>query len=54
VKVESMKDAVLSAMKLAKENSIDVILFSPGCASFDMFKNREDRVNQFLETVNSL
>lgn len=32
----------------------DVILLSPGCASFDMFKDFSDRGNQFREYVQSL
>ncbi|MDP3443248.1 MAG: cyanophycin synthetase, partial [Ignavibacteria bacterium] len=32
----------------------DVVLFSPACASFDMFKNFYDRGDQFREIVNSL
>ena len=32
----------------------DVVILSPGCASFDMFKNFYDRGDQFRETVNAL
>jgi UDP-N-acetylmuramoylalanine--D-glutamate ligase len=32
----------------------DVILLSPGCASFDMFKNFTDRGEQFVQIVNTL
>ncbi|PKL31740.1 UDP-N-acetylmuramoyl-L-alanine--D-glutamate ligase [Candidatus Saccharibacteria bacterium HGW-Saccharibacteria-1] len=32
----------------------DVVLFSPACASFDMFKNFYDRGDQFREIVNNL
>lgn len=32
----------------------DVMILSPGCASFDMFKDFSDRGNQFKEEVNKL
>lgn len=51
--VSDMTQAVNSAYNQAI-NWSDTIVFSPGCASFDMFKNREDRVNQFLKQVELL
>ncbi|MOA69047.1 UDP-N-acetylmuramoylalanine--D-glutamate ligase [compost metagenome] len=32
----------------------DAVLMSPACASFDMFKNYEDRARQFVQAVQGL
>lgn len=45
----NFKKAVLAARKAAKKG--DVILLSPGCASFGMFKNEYDRGEQFNKVV---
>jgi len=45
----SMDDAVEQAMKLTEPG--DVVLLSPGCASFDMFRSAEDRGEQFAAAV---
>jgi len=52
VSTNNMKDAVKSAYEFAKQN--DTVLLSPACASFDLFKNFEDRGNQFKEEVRKL
>jgi len=44
--------AVKAAYKKGKKG--DVVLLSPCCASFDLFKNYEDRGRQFKEAVRSL
>ena len=52
VETQSMSEAVKIAHKLA--NKKDYVLLSPACASFDLFKNFEDRGNQFKQAVRSL
>ncbi|NGX35817.1 MAG: hypothetical protein K1000chlam1_00652, partial [Candidatus Anoxychlamydiales bacterium] len=48
----SLKIALEKAFSLAKKNYS--ILFSPGCSSFDMFKNFEHRGEEFKKIVNRL
>jgi len=49
---KSMEDAVNAAYKLAEKD--DVVLLSPGCSSFDLFKNYMDRGDQFKAAVKEL
>lgn len=48
----SMQEAVSKAYKLAEKG--DTVLLSPCCASFDLFKNYEDRGDQFKQYVREL
>ena len=48
----SAQEAVKTCASLAHEG--DVVLLSPCCASFDLFKNYEDRGRQFKEAVRKL
>ena len=50
--VKSMSEAVKEAYSIAKSN--DSVLLSPACASFDLFKNYEDRGEQFKAEVRKL
>ena len=48
----SLDETVQLASKLAKKD--DIVLFSPASASFDLYKNFEERGNAFKEIVNKL
>jgi len=48
----SASEAVQIAYHMAKKG--DTVLLSPACASFDLFKNYEDRGNQFKKAVMEL
>lgn len=49
---DNLIDATNEAYNVSEEG--DVILLSPGCASWDQYKCFEDRGNEFKETVNKL
>lgn len=46
---QSVTDLVHQALRVADAG--DVVLLSPACASFDLFKNYEDRGDQFRKAV---
>jgi len=52
IETESISEAVKIAHKLASPR--ETVLLSPACASFDLFKNFEDRGNQFKAAVRNL
>ncbi|MEP7253363.1 MAG: UDP-N-acetylmuramoyl-L-alanine--D-glutamate ligase [Ginsengibacter sp.] len=52
INTNNAKDAVTSAFHFADKG--DVVLLSPACASFDLFKNYEDRGKQFKDAVKDL
>ena len=52
VNTSTAKEAVQAAFHFASKG--DVVLLSPACASFDLFKNYEDRGNQFKQAVKEL
>lgn len=51
-RVATMEDAVQCAMRLAQAG--DVVLLSPACASYDMYRNFEERGRHFKECVRRL
>ncbi len=52
VSTNKMVDAVKSAYNISKQG--DIVLLSPACASFDLFKNYEERGNEFKNQVRKL
>ena len=52
VRASSLEEAVRIAAEQAQSG--DVVLLSPACASFDMFKDFEDRGRKFKEAVKKL
>ena len=52
VNTENASEAVQAAFHFS--NKGEVVLLSPACASFDLFKNYEDRGRQFKQAVKNL
>ena len=52
LETQSVDEAVKIAHKIADKK--ETVLLSPACASFDLFKNYEDRGNQFKQAVRKL
>ncbi|MCW8983090.1 MAG: UDP-N-acetylmuramoyl-L-alanine--D-glutamate ligase, partial [Gammaproteobacteria bacterium] len=52
IHAETLKQAVELAAKIAQAG--DAVLFSPACASFDMFRSYVDRGEQFIALVGAL
>lgn len=52
ISTDNLTDALQAAYHAASEG--DTVLLSPCCASFDLFKNYEDRGEQFMNAVRNL
>jgi UDP-N-acetylmuramoylalanine--D-glutamate ligase len=52
LETQNVTDLVRMALKAAQKG--DIVLLSPACASFDLFRNYEDRGDQFRKAVQEL
>ncbi|MCX7778882.1 MAG: UDP-N-acetylmuramoyl-L-alanine--D-glutamate ligase [Patescibacteria group bacterium] len=52
IEAKTMKEAVGKAKKIAEKG--DVVLLSPGCASFGLFQNIYDRAKKFIQAVEKI
>ena len=52
LRVKNMEEAVHAARQVAQEG--DIVCLSPASASFDQYKNFEERGNHFKALVNAL
>ena len=52
IDTHSMEEAVAQSYRVSKPG--DTVLLSPACASFDLFRNYEDRGDQFKDAVRKL
>jgi len=52
IETKAMQDAVSESFNLSSKG--DIVLLSPACASFDLFKNYDDRGKQFKKAVRCL
>ena len=48
---KSLEDATKASIEMARETNSKSILLSPGCSSFDQYKNYEERGDHFKEIV---
>lgn len=51
IRVETLQEAILQAVQCAEAISKCTILLSPGCSSYDQFRNYEHRGNEFKRIV---
>lgn len=52
IEADGFDNAVMTAYKIAQNG--DIVLLSPACASFDMFKNFAERGQRFKDLINGL